>query len=220
MFPVSSCEHEHGSRSGGACDWFLYFERYLMNFLLDATLGMLVIWAAVKLVSKLVEYKRWSLLIFGEYGVFLWFATRGRCRRTGAELGDQFTRLQLHPWRDSQFIPHQFCWDTFLISFPVYFYSGISKIFTKIKILPVSWCTPLLRQVNPRRRPPGWASVASTCWSWCLRKAWSAWCCWSQDGPKWGPIFPWSCLIDPADGILIKVISCPAAAGGVAKLHC
>lgn len=41
---------------------------YLMNFLLDATLGMLVIWLAVKLVSRLVEYKQWSLLTFGEYG--------------------------------------------------------------------------------------------------------------------------------------------------------
>uniref|UniRef100_A0A3Q3WIT5 Uncharacterized protein n=1 Tax=Mola mola TaxID=94237 RepID=A0A3Q3WIT5_MOLML len=41
---------------------------YLMNFLLDATLGMLVIWLAVKLVSKLVEYKQWTLLVFGEYG--------------------------------------------------------------------------------------------------------------------------------------------------------
>lgn len=41
---------------------------YLMNFLLDATLGMLVIWLAVKLVSKLVEYKQWTLLTFGEYG--------------------------------------------------------------------------------------------------------------------------------------------------------
>ncbi|KAI3366328.1 hypothetical protein L3Q82_000490 [Scortum barcoo] len=41
---------------------------YLMNFLLDATLGMLVIWLAVKLVSKLVEYKQWTLLMFGEYG--------------------------------------------------------------------------------------------------------------------------------------------------------
>uniref|UniRef100_H3D525 Transmembrane protein 110, like n=1 Tax=Tetraodon nigroviridis TaxID=99883 RepID=H3D525_TETNG len=41
---------------------------YLMNFLLDATLGMLVIWVAVKLVSKLVEHKQWSLLVFGEYG--------------------------------------------------------------------------------------------------------------------------------------------------------
>lgn len=41
---------------------------YLMNFLLDATLGMLVIWLAVKLVSRLVEYKEWTLLMFGEYG--------------------------------------------------------------------------------------------------------------------------------------------------------
>lgn len=39
-----------------------------MNFLLDAALGMLVIWLAVKLVSKLVEDKRWTLLMFGEYG--------------------------------------------------------------------------------------------------------------------------------------------------------
>ncbi|KAM4614770.1 transmembrane protein 110, like [Polymixia lowei] len=41
---------------------------YLMNFLLDATLGMLVIWVGVKVVSKVVEYKQWTLLIFGEYG--------------------------------------------------------------------------------------------------------------------------------------------------------
>lgn len=39
-----------------------------MNFLLDATLGMLVIWLAVKLTSKLVEHKQWTLLMFGEYG--------------------------------------------------------------------------------------------------------------------------------------------------------
>lgn len=78
-----------------------------MNFLLDATLGMLVIWAAVKLVSKLVEYKQWSLLVFGEYG-----ECASIVRHTGA--------LQAH-WRsdgtslgrDSQFIPHQFCWDIF-----------------------------------------------------------------------------------------------------------
>lgn len=42
-----------------------------MNFLLDATLGMLIIWLAVKLTSKLVEYKQWTLLSFGEYGEFL-----------------------------------------------------------------------------------------------------------------------------------------------------
>ncbi|XP_061770098.1 transmembrane protein 110, like isoform X2 [Nerophis ophidion] len=41
---------------------------YLMNFLLDATVGMLVIWLAVKVVSKVVEHKQWTPLTFGEYG--------------------------------------------------------------------------------------------------------------------------------------------------------
>ncbi|MBN3292084.1 STIMA regulator, partial [Polypterus senegalus] len=47
---------------------------YLMNFLLDATLGMLVIWAGVKLVSWIVEYKQVTLLTFGEYGKFIHLA--------------------------------------------------------------------------------------------------------------------------------------------------
>lgn len=41
---------------------------YLLNFLLDATLGMLVIWVGVKVVSKVVEHKQLTLLMFGEYG--------------------------------------------------------------------------------------------------------------------------------------------------------
>uniref|UniRef100_A0A674F6M0 Transmembrane protein 110, like n=1 Tax=Salmo trutta TaxID=8032 RepID=A0A674F6M0_SALTR len=41
---------------------------YLINFLLDATLGVLVIWAGVKVVSRIVEYKQFTLLTFGEYG--------------------------------------------------------------------------------------------------------------------------------------------------------
>ncbi|MGH0135785.1 UNVERIFIED_CONTAM: hypothetical protein FKN15_035173 [Acipenser sinensis] len=40
---------------------------YLMNFLLDATLGMLLIWAGVKAISCVVEYKQFTLLTFGEY---------------------------------------------------------------------------------------------------------------------------------------------------------
>lgn len=51
---------------------------YLMNFILDATLGMLVIWIGVKVVSRIVEYKQCTLLIFGEYGdpprVSAWWA--------------------------------------------------------------------------------------------------------------------------------------------------
>ncbi|KAG5267778.1 hypothetical protein AALO_G00225630 [Alosa alosa] len=41
---------------------------YLMNFILDATLGMLVIWMGVKVVSRIVEHKQCTLLTFGEYG--------------------------------------------------------------------------------------------------------------------------------------------------------
>ncbi|XP_051976315.1 store-operated calcium entry regulator STIMATE-like [Xyrauchen texanus] len=51
---------------------------YLLNFLLDATLGMLVIWVGVKVVSKIVEHKQVTLLMFGEYGdppcVVAWLA--------------------------------------------------------------------------------------------------------------------------------------------------
>lgn len=42
--------------------------RYLINFLLDATLGMLVIYGGVKAVSAVVEWRQWDPLRFGEYG--------------------------------------------------------------------------------------------------------------------------------------------------------
>lgn len=41
-----------------------------MNFILDATLGMLLIWFGVKVVSWIVEYQKWTHLVFGEYGEF------------------------------------------------------------------------------------------------------------------------------------------------------
>ncbi|XP_063782886.1 store-operated calcium entry regulator STIMATE-like [Pseudophryne corroboree] len=41
---------------------------YLMHFLLDATLGMLVIWLCVKCVSIIVEPRQCTTLVFGEYG--------------------------------------------------------------------------------------------------------------------------------------------------------
>ncbi|OCT87214.1 store-operated calcium entry regulator STIMATE [Xenopus laevis] len=41
---------------------------YLMHFLLDATLGMLVIWSCVKMVSVIIEKQQYTLLVFGEYG--------------------------------------------------------------------------------------------------------------------------------------------------------
>ncbi|KYO46389.1 transmembrane protein 110 [Alligator mississippiensis] len=41
---------------------------YLINFLLDATLGMLLIYAGVRAVSSIVEWQQWESLRFGEYG--------------------------------------------------------------------------------------------------------------------------------------------------------
>ncbi|XP_053112112.1 store-operated calcium entry regulator STIMATE-like [Hemicordylus capensis] len=41
---------------------------YLMNFILDATLGMLLIWFGVKVVSWIVECRNHTHLVFGEYG--------------------------------------------------------------------------------------------------------------------------------------------------------
>ncbi|KAM7130409.1 store-operated calcium entry regulator STIMATE-like [Ciconia maguari] len=41
---------------------------YLINFILDATLGMLLIWLGVKVVSWIVQHKKYTYLVFGEYG--------------------------------------------------------------------------------------------------------------------------------------------------------
>lgn len=44
--------------------------RYLINFLLDASLGMLLIYAGVRAVSVVVEWRQWDSLRFGEYGEY------------------------------------------------------------------------------------------------------------------------------------------------------
>ncbi|XP_012986465.3 musculoskeletal embryonic nuclear protein 1 isoform X2 [Melopsittacus undulatus] len=41
---------------------------YLINFLLDATLGMLLIYIGIRAVSSIVEWQHWESLRFGEYG--------------------------------------------------------------------------------------------------------------------------------------------------------
>ncbi|KAK1799861.1 hypothetical protein P4O66_006390 [Electrophorus voltai] len=41
---------------------------YLINFLLDASVGMLVIYGGVRAVSAVVEWRQWDSLRFGEYG--------------------------------------------------------------------------------------------------------------------------------------------------------
>lgn len=47
---------------------FSLSSRYLINFLLDASLGMLLIYAGVRAVSAIVEWRQWDSLRFGEYG--------------------------------------------------------------------------------------------------------------------------------------------------------
>ncbi|KFV82621.1 Transmembrane protein 110, partial [Struthio camelus australis] len=41
---------------------------YLINFILDATLGMLLIWLGVNIVSWIVQRQKYTYLVFGEYG--------------------------------------------------------------------------------------------------------------------------------------------------------
>ncbi|XP_065585000.1 store-operated calcium entry regulator STIMATE-like isoform X1 [Artemia franciscana] len=48
--------------SGDPCTW------YLVSFLLDSSVGLLVIYAGIRLTIYLAERNRWEYLIFGEYG--------------------------------------------------------------------------------------------------------------------------------------------------------
>ncbi|KFO11300.1 Transmembrane protein 110, partial [Balearica regulorum gibbericeps] len=53
---------------------------YLINFLLDATLGMLLIYVGIRAVSSIVEWQQWETLRFGEYGdPVQWSAWVGQC---------------------------------------------------------------------------------------------------------------------------------------------
>uniref|UniRef100_A0A8C9ENJ6 Transmembrane protein 110 n=1 Tax=Pavo cristatus TaxID=9049 RepID=A0A8C9ENJ6_PAVCR len=49
---------------------------YLINFILDATLGMLLIWLGVKVVSWAVQRQKYAYLVFGEYGTCLQLCTK------------------------------------------------------------------------------------------------------------------------------------------------
>uniref|UniRef100_A0A3B4VHT9 STIM activating enhance n=1 Tax=Seriola dumerili TaxID=41447 RepID=A0A3B4VHT9_SERDU len=52
---------------------------YLINFLLDASLGMLLIYAGVRAVSAIVEWRQWDSLRFGEYEPVQCTAWLGQC---------------------------------------------------------------------------------------------------------------------------------------------
>lgn len=54
---------------------YVFLFRYFINFLLDATLGMLLIYAGIRAVSSIVEWQQWESLRFGEYGKYFFFCT-------------------------------------------------------------------------------------------------------------------------------------------------
>ena len=46
----------------------VFSHRYIVSFLLDSSVGLLVIWAGIRLTIKLSERYGWKYLYFGEYG--------------------------------------------------------------------------------------------------------------------------------------------------------
>ena len=46
----------------------LFYFRYFINFLLDTTIGLVIIWLCIKITSILAQMKNWRSLRFGEYG--------------------------------------------------------------------------------------------------------------------------------------------------------
>jgi len=49
-------------KRGDPCTW------YVVSFLLDSTLGLLIIYSGVRVVTRVASWKDWSTLRFGEYG--------------------------------------------------------------------------------------------------------------------------------------------------------
>ncbi len=46
----------------------IFHVRYIMSFLLDSTVGLLIIYIGLKISQLIIERKRWDSLTFGEYG--------------------------------------------------------------------------------------------------------------------------------------------------------
>lgn len=55
--------------SGGAND-AVFFLRYIISFLLDSTLGLVIIWAGIRLSIYIGQKKGLPTIIFGEYGEY------------------------------------------------------------------------------------------------------------------------------------------------------
>lgn len=45
-----------------------FFSRYIINFLLDSSVGLLIIYIGIRLSQYLAKTKKWEAINFGEYG--------------------------------------------------------------------------------------------------------------------------------------------------------
>lgn len=50
---------------------FCYIIRYIINFLLDSSIGLLIIYIGIRISQYLARAKRWESINFGEYGMYL-----------------------------------------------------------------------------------------------------------------------------------------------------
>lgn len=219
MFPVSSCEREHGWRWGGALIGSFILKGIWWTSCWTPRWGC---WSSGRLWNWCPNW--WnpnsgaSSSSENMVSVLPWFTTRGRCRRTGGQMGPVHEAPEEIP---SSFLTSSV--GRFLTAFPVYFYSKpkLLEIFSKIKIFPF----PDVPPPSSARWTPTGGRLAGPVWR--LPADYGAGERCDQPGAA-GPrmvqskdlIFLWSGRIDPADVIIIKAISCPPAAGGVAKLHC
>lgn len=114
VFPVSSCEQECGWRPGGASTDCFILKGTSWTSCWTPRLGC---WSSGWLWNWCPNW--WntnsgaSLCLENTVSVVLRVSTGGRRRPTGGQIRDQFKKLQLWSWRDSQFIPHQLSWDIF-----------------------------------------------------------------------------------------------------------
>lgn len=45
----------------------LYYHRYIINFLLDSTIGLFIIYVGIRVSIYLAKVKHWPAIEFGEY---------------------------------------------------------------------------------------------------------------------------------------------------------
>lgn len=134
---------------------------------------MLLIYAGVRAVSAIVEWRQWDSLRFGEYGEDSAHDVQWRAVAALAIIA-----LQCH------FLPFQcftlFCWqlcNTKAVTSNIF----VLYICIYVKYIIMVLDNHLSPQESQCSAQRGWGSVSSTFSSWCLRKSLS---CWSSSSPS------------------------------------